>query len=139
MRGFVLLDELDLSEIAVLFLVRARGEIEDVLLPGSRPVAEPDTPEAVDRDRVPALAQLAGVVPMPGRVLAVRVDPAVAEVADQQAAAETAEVRRRLREPQGEFNWPREATCATRWPSVSNSRTNPLPCPATSSTPSFLA
>src|SRR5215469_15760947 len=86
----------DLAEQAVRLVVRAGGEEQ---LAGLRrvPVAEPQTPQAVDDDRLaiglPQLAAASAVV----RV--VDVDLTVAEVSNEQITAELAEVRRREGEP----------------------------------------
>src|SRR5262245_35512218 len=77
--------ELDLAEVAVGLVVRTGGEVENVAAARCRVVAEADAPQSVDRDGVIALLQTAGVMPIPGGVLAVRVDPAVAEVSNQEA------------------------------------------------------
>src|SRR5207302_9333618 len=63
---------------------------------GSAVVAEPDAPEAVDRDRPSGrVAEATRACPRSIGLLRVGVDLAVAEVADQQIAAEGTEVRRR--------------------------------------------
>src|SRR5262252_8879004 len=86
----------DLAEQAVRLAVRASGEEQFV---GLRrvPVAEPQSPQAVDDDRLAiGLPQLAG--PSAG-VRVVDVDVTVAEVSNEQITAELAEVRRREGEP----------------------------------------
>src|SRR5215467_7368408 len=86
----------DLAEQAVRFAVGAGGEEQFV---GLRrvPVAEPQTPQAVDDDRLaiglPQLTAASAVV----RV--VDVDVTVAEVSNEQITAELAVVRRREGEP----------------------------------------
>src|SRR5262252_7519845 len=86
----------DLAEQAVRLAVWASGEKQFV---GLRrvPVAEPQTPQAVDDDRLatglPQLAEASAAV----RV--VDVDLTVAEVSNEQITAELAEVRGRKGEP----------------------------------------
>src|SRR6185503_13931220 len=83
------------SEQAVGFVVGTSGEIEGVGRTGAPTVAEPDAPQAIDRDRpVVRTLQLAVRLPAVFR-RAERVDPAVPEVADEEMVTELAEVRRR--------------------------------------------
>src|SRR6516162_11952773 len=120
----------DLAEQAVRLAVRASGEEQ---FAGLRrvPVAEPQTPQAVDDDRLaiglPQLAAAGAVV----RV--VDVDLTVAEVSNEQITAELAEARRREGEHPRRVSWPRVTRRLTRAPSLVNTSTKPCPCPATSS------
>src|SRR4030095_16278211 len=83
------------AEQAVRLVVGAGGEEQRVGRAGVATVAEADAPQAVDFDRL-MVGALHNAVLFPAVLALVeRVDPAVAEVADQQIAAELAEVRRR--------------------------------------------
>src|SRR5262249_52771481 len=88
----------DASEDAVRPVARARGEVQRGRRTGKAAVAEREPPEAVDPDR-PAAGEPEGTVRLPVSVglPLVRVDLPVAEVADQQVAADAAEHRRRHR------------------------------------------
>src|SRR5215218_5562402 len=90
----------DLPERTRGFVVRSRREEELVVQPVVRRVAaEGDRPQAVDGDPLAgAVPELAVVVPLLA-VPAIRVDPAVAEVADEEIVAEPAEVGWRPGEP----------------------------------------
>src|SRR5438105_10638550 len=74
--------------------VRARGEEERASRAGEPPVAEGEAPQAVDRDRLAVAASQRAVVRPATVVLAVRVHATVAEVADEEIAAVTAEAAR---------------------------------------------
>src|SRR6266545_2276510 len=91
----ILLRDFDLAEVAVLLVVRPRGEIESVGRAGAGAVAEANAPQPVDDEVSVVAAQAATVTPFAFLVFAVGVDPAIAEVADEQTAPESAEVRRR--------------------------------------------
>src|SRR4029079_14864438 len=94
-----LLSRLDLPEVAVLFLVRPRREVQRVVEAGGVIVAEGETPQSLDHDRALAFLERAAEVPVALVVLAVGVDRAVREVAHQQAAAEPPEVGWRGSDP----------------------------------------
>src|SRR4030095_6500099 len=83
------------AEQAVRLVVGAGGEEQRVGRAGVATVAEADAPQAVDFDRLMVSALHNAVLFPAVLALVERVDPAVAEVADQQIAAELAEVRRR--------------------------------------------
>src|SRR5262245_19468116 len=85
-------NEFDLAEVAVLFLVRSGREEESVLVAGVSAVAEADSPEPVDRKRVGTFAEATHVMPRAGRVVAEGVDLPVSEVAHEQTPAEPAEI-----------------------------------------------
>src|SRR5581483_4475105 len=93
----------DRPEQAVALVVRARGEEERVgraVLAMAEP--ELERPEAVDLDRLSVrLAEHPFARERPVRLRRVGDDPAVAEVADEQVAAEPAEVDRRERQAPG--------------------------------------
>src|SRR5262249_47758430 len=98
----------DRSEQAVGLVVRARGEVEGAGRTGTGVVAEADPPQPVDHDGVVvAVFQVATAVPA---MLAgpVGIDPAVAEVPDEERATEAAPA---VRSP-GES--PRRVEVATR-------------------------
>src|SRR2546425_3784637 len=77
------------------FVVRARGEVEVVRVARTGPVPEADTPEPVDSERLAVLpAKLALVLELAVLLRLEDVDPAVAEVADEQVTARLAEVGR---------------------------------------------
>src|SRR5579872_4873673 len=84
----------DLADQPVVLAVDAGGEVQ-ILRIGPLEHAELQRPQPIDRDRlaIPA-AQLAEEL----ATVAERVDPPVAEVADQDRAAEPAEAERRARE-----------------------------------------
>src|SRR5436190_18540780 len=89
----------DRAEEPVRLVVRAGGEEEGVRVAVRAGVAELECPEAVDRELAPVrIPERAAVLEDPGADLGVGVDPAVAEVADEQVAAEAAERGRRPRE-----------------------------------------
>src|SRR6266571_7757252 len=93
--------ERDGAEKAVGFVVGAGREEQGVgRAVFGWPVAELERPESVDRQRFPiCAAQLASVFELPVWQLFVGVDLPVAEVADEEIAAEAAEVRRGKRKP----------------------------------------
>src|SRR5437870_2011644 len=82
----------DRAEEAVGLVIRAGGEEQPAARSGGVVVPELERPQAVDRDRpAVAAAQLAAVLELPVRQLGIGVDLAVAEVADEEIAAEATE------------------------------------------------
>src|SRR5207248_1386973 len=80
-------------------VVGARSEEERARRAGETAVAEGDAPEAVDGDWPPVRAAKHAVVGPTVGGATERIDPTVAEVADEQIAAEPAEAFRRERHP----------------------------------------
>src|SRR5262245_7344386 len=91
-RAGASVNEFDLAEVAVLFFVRSGREEESVLVAGISTVAEADSPEPVDRERVGAFAEATRVMPLARRVVTEGVDFSVSEVAHDQTPAEPAEI-----------------------------------------------
>ena len=117
-------------------MVDARGEEQGVGRSGIGTVAERQAPQAADLDGFPAdVHELAG-----GREF-VRptlrelegIDPAVAEIADQEVATVLPKLLGARAMPQGELSVPRDATRWIKLPLVSKTSTKPWPLPATSS------
>src|SRR6202140_4231180 len=81
------------AEQTVLLAVRAGGEIKRIGRPSIAAVAEHDGPQPLDEDRLPL-----GVAHLAKKPAAVRiegVDMAVAEISDQDGAAQFTEITRR--------------------------------------------
>src|SRR2546421_10389673 len=93
----------DRAEEPIRFFVRAGREEERVGRAVIRgPVAELQCPQAIDRDRLPVCGtQLAAMLESPVRQLRVGVDLPIAEIAHEEIAAESPEVRRSERESPG--------------------------------------
>src|SRR6476619_7017540 len=90
----------DRAEQAVVLAVRTRGEEKGVRGTGSVAVAELERPQPLDHHRVTvSTLQAALEVERTARLRLEGVDHAVAEVADQQVAAELAEVVGSPRDP----------------------------------------
>src|SRR2546429_1563104 len=98
---------LDPAEQPVRLVVRAGREVERVRRARTGPVAEAEAPETIDRHRFAVgRAQLTAVRERAVSLRRVRVDRPVAEVADEQVAAEAAKVRRRHRKSPGSVQLP---------------------------------
>ena len=124
-------DHRDHAEHAVGLAIGAGGEIDRLRVAGSTAIPRSERPQSVDHERAAVsavqLAEKAGGGGIKD------VDPAVAEIADQQVAAERIERGGGERDAPGEFNVPCVATRRIRLPFRSNSSTKPFPRPATSS------
>lgn len=90
--------DFDLAVVPVRLSVRPGGEVERVRGAGSLAVAEAEALESVDGQEVTMPPQEAREVPVSPGSPAIGVDFAIAKVANEQAAAEPAEVLRRHRE-----------------------------------------
>src|SRR5262245_51451349 len=86
--------EFDLSEVAVLLFIRARGEVQHIRQTGRGTIAEPDAPQAVDDERFLILPQFSLMMELSVPIGAVGVDLAITKVPDEKTPAEAAEGRR---------------------------------------------
>src|SRR5258706_3758744 len=99
-----LLERCQLAKQTVSFALNSSREKQFVRASGAMPIAEGKTPQAIDRDRRPVSIFEETERSSSRRVE--RVDPPVAEVANQQRVAECPEVRRSQRNPPGRIQRP---------------------------------
>ena len=121
----------ELAEQAVLLLADAGGEVERVHVAAVAAVAELQGPQLVDHDAVAALVLERAEEGAGRRVVGVDAGVALAEVADEQRAAEDAERwRARCVTPHGALSAPLLIPkVRSRTPLALNRRTKPLPTP----------